>query len=56
MHVTPVPLEVPASCPTCGRVGTVKLEQTIKGQNVELRWCCQACDARWPVAPRTVPP
>jgi hypothetical protein len=35
--------------PSCGSVGTVKQEQTIKGPNVTLLWHCARCDHRWPV-------
>jgi hypothetical protein len=49
MPDNPVVLRVPRQCATCGRLGTVKLQQTIRGERVILDWCCGACDAEWPV-------
>jgi hypothetical protein len=42
-------LRVPPTCPHCGAVGSVKLEQTIKGAMANLSWCCTACDTAWPI-------
>jgi len=27
------------------------LETTVKGKVVVLKWCCESCDAEWPVTP-----
>jgi DNA-directed RNA polymerase subunit M/transcription elongation factor TFIIS len=40
---------LPPSCPSCGNVGTVKQETTIKGVSTTLLWHCIRCDHRWPV-------
>jgi len=39
----------PPPCPSCGSVGTVKQETTIKGASTTLLWHCTRCDHRWPV-------
>jgi len=31
-------------------VGTVEMQQVIKGQAVVLSWCCTQCEAEWPVS------
>lgn len=49
MPNTPVVLTVPPVCLTCGTAGTVKLQQTIRGEHVVLEWACSACQAEWPV-------
>jgi hypothetical protein len=49
MPNTPVVLQVPRACVQCGRDGTVRLQQTIRGENVVLEWSCIACHAEWPV-------
>jgi hypothetical protein len=49
MPETPVRLRVPAACVGCGARGTVKLQQTIRGENVVLEWNCTICNAEWPV-------
>ena len=42
-------LHIPERCPDCQQVGGIKLEQTIKGADVDLNWCCGACNHSWPV-------
>jgi hypothetical protein len=44
-------LRLPERCRFCNAVGSVSLEQTIKGKSVVLTWCCQRCDQEWPVTP-----
>jgi hypothetical protein len=39
----------PPVCPSCGGVGTVKQETSIKGASITLLWHCVRCDHRWPV-------
>ena len=39
----------PPVCPSCGSVGTVKQETTIKGASINLLWHCTRCDHKWPV-------
>ena len=45
----PVALRRPEQCPHCAVYGQVKLETTIKGTAVILRWCCTACSHDWAV-------
>jgi hypothetical protein len=45
-------LRVPPECSECRWPGTVTLQQTIKGAQVVLVWCCIACNAEWPVIQR----
>lgn len=49
MPETPIALRVPQQCANCGKAGTVKLQQTIKGERIVLDWYCTACEAEWPV-------
>ena len=56
MPNTPVVLRTPAKCTLCGTTGTVKLQQTIRGDHVILEWHCTACDAEWPVRRREEDP
>jgi hypothetical protein len=49
MTDTPVRLRVPVACVSCGARGTIKLQQTIKGESVVLEWNCSICNAEWPV-------
>ena len=42
-------LTVPLVCKFCGVTGQVKLERTVKAGDVELTWCCFACDREWRV-------
>jgi len=49
MPETPVRLRVPPNCVRCGMAGTIRLQQTIKGESVVLEWACTACEAEWPV-------
>jgi hypothetical protein len=44
-------LRLPENCPFCGTSGGIRLEQTIKGKAVVLKWCCQRCESDWPVTP-----
>jgi len=53
---TNISLRVPPECDRCGAVGKVKLQQTLKGDQVLLEWCCTACNAEWPVKRRDQPP
>jgi ribosomal protein L37AE/L43A len=39
----------PPPCPSCGGIGTVKQEKTIKGASTTLLWHCTRCDHRWPI-------
>jgi transposase-like protein len=45
----PVALRIPELCPYCQAYARVKLETTVKGDAVILRWCCAACNRDWPV-------
>ena len=49
MPNTPIEIEIPQACRDCGRVGTVHLQQTIRGARVILQWHCASCDAEWVV-------
>ena len=49
MPQTPISLNVPPACRECGSRGTVKLQQSIKGDHVALQWHCTECKAEWPV-------
>ena len=40
---------LPERCNFCGLGGTVRPEHTIKGQAVEVMWCCNACSESWPI-------
>ena len=42
-----VRLRVSDPCQGCGAVGTVRIEQTLKGDTVTFMWCCRACDHEW---------
>ena len=46
---TPIALRVPKECEHCHRTGTVRLQQTLKGDQMNLEWCCTACQHEWPV-------
>jgi hypothetical protein len=50
MPVERVSLRLPEACARCGRAGSVKLEQTITGEDVALSWRCGACGDDWPVS------
>jgi hypothetical protein len=62
-EVPALTLRLPAHCPSCGRRGSVRLQQRVLRSEVGLTWCCRACDHEWaiqapPVQPRrtrTVP-
>jgi hypothetical protein len=47
---------IPERCAKCQAAGNVTLEQTIKGQVVELAWCCGACSHSWPVKDGEITP
>jgi transposase-like protein len=49
MPETPIALLVPTACPTCGRSGRIQLQQTLRGDKIELHWHCAHCDEEWPV-------
>jgi hypothetical protein len=49
MPQTPLGLHVPKACRVCGAERTVELQQTIKGDHVDLQWTCTRCNAEWPV-------
>ena len=42
-------LRVPEHCQFCGALGTVTPEHTVRGNEVELTWCCKACGRDWPI-------
>jgi hypothetical protein len=37
------------TCNECGRPGTVRLQQMIRGARVMLQWHCWACEHEWQV-------
>ena len=37
----------PSNCLHCGAVGTVHLEHTIQGEQIQLHWYCSNCEAEW---------
>jgi transposase-like protein len=43
-------LNIPESCPSCDASRTVKLEHTLNGAKIALKWCCSSCLHEWPVA------
>ena len=43
-------LKQPEQCLHCGASSSVRLQHTLKGDAVELLWCCAACDEGWAVA------
>jgi hypothetical protein len=47
-------LSVPLHCTFCGQVGTVKLEQTIRGEIVTAKTYCTACHVSAAVSPEEV--
>jgi hypothetical protein len=49
MPNTPLALQVPMTCNECGRPGTVRLQQMIRGARVMLQWHCWACEHEWQV-------
>jgi hypothetical protein len=51
----PITLRVPLRCGDCGARGTVRLQQTLKGEDVTLEWYCTACQAEWPVRRKDAP-
>lgn len=36
-------------CENCGHVSTVRLQHTIRGEQVLLGWTCVVCSAEWPL-------
>jgi hypothetical protein len=42
-------LQLPERCAQCDAVGTVALQQIIKGTSVYLSWCCGRCNAEWAI-------
>ena len=49
-------LRLPAKCPECLAVGTVKPETTVRGIVAVLAWCCSACGHDWPIKPEEQQP
>ena len=49
MPDTNISLRVPLECIRCSAIHTIKLQQTIKGDQILLEWCCTVCNAQWPV-------
>src|SRR3954471_17688083 len=46
-ELTELRLRMPKECPFCGRLGTVTLETTVRGDAVTLNWCCRECGREW---------
>jgi hypothetical protein len=44
-------VRVPEHCVSCSAIGSVSLEQTIRGTSIALNWSCSKCGHTWPVAP-----
>lgn len=42
-------LRLPERCPSCRFVGSVRLESTVTGDELSLKWCCHACSHEWAV-------
>ncbi len=55
MPDTPISLRMPPECIRCGATH-IKLQQTIKGDQIVLEWCCTICNAEWPVKRRDEQP
>jgi len=47
MPTTPITLTIPRQCPLCGRMGVVRLQHVIRGEQAALEWRCQACEREW---------
>ena len=60
-EVSPVPdteisFHVPPECIRCRAIHTLELQQTTKGGEIVLEWCCTICNAEWPVKRRDEQP
>lgn len=41
-------LRIPC-CPQCGAHGTIRLQQTVRGESIVLDWSCSRCETEWSV-------
>ena len=53
---TEVSFRVPSERIRCGAPDTIKLQQTIKGGQINLEWLCIVCNGEWPVKRRDEQP
>jgi hypothetical protein len=50
VHKDRLTLRIPERCPQCDALGTVHLQQVVRGPSVHLSWECSSCEIEWDAA------